>query len=216
MQSNYLDNQRGVALIAALSISVILFLAIMTFGYRAGVFTKSIRGEEVRSQQFYLDDMYLELLRAYLWDNDCAPPGWCSADFTALDSDAYYDVTSAILAGVLGNTDIVMTVPPAPATPQRKITLKYDTGDMVVTDLTVSPEREIDRYSPRVYLKTTSVPKVLEVMISAEQSSQQGKGIIEAAVIFALSCPQDYEQFGGCASKEGKTDEGINPAAVRN
>jgi len=103
-----IHNQHGVALIAAMGISLILMVVAIAIAYNVGIFTRATSIVKKKDQLVFSTEFGIEHLRFYLWESWCPPPSWggvnggfCGdSDVTgdvSLSSTAYSDMTNALL-----------------------------------------------------------------------------------------------------------------------
>jgi hypothetical protein len=83
-----IHNERGVALIAALGISLILMVVAIAIAYNVGIFTRITSTVKKRDQTVFTADYGLESLRYYLWESWCPPPQWGGLDGSLCEDGA--------------------------------------------------------------------------------------------------------------------------------
>jgi hypothetical protein len=83
-------NQKGVAIVAAIGVSLILMLVAIALSYKVGFFAKSTGIIKLKEQVDFVADLGLENFRFYLWDRKCYPPDWCAG----VGDNGYADVTA--------------------------------------------------------------------------------------------------------------------------
>lgn len=205
-------NDKGIALIAALGITLMLTLLALALAYRSGLFVATSRGMLVKSQDLYATEIALNEMRHYLWENDCVPPYWLclggvmnTNNTASPDYNRYLDYSAAVRG--LFSQHLKFTA--------GTVQITYgNTGDLVYETAT-SPAVEFDRYSHQVFAKATSVPKTINILSTSERPGQESRTIVEAALIFDDSS-YGYEQKNQSLSKGGFAGETIDTDGQAN
>ncbi|RMG04224.1 MAG: hypothetical protein D6726_03875 [Nitrospirae bacterium] len=213
------NNQSGVALIAALSISLILMVVAIAISYNVGIFSRATTTVERKDQNLFSASYGMEDLRYYLWESWCPPPRWggvngnfCS-DGTGDDNDLSSTAYSSVMSGILNkeyNSAHWNVVSPS----------STDFFVKLVGNIFFFRNSEYNAlYSYDIYAKKSNNPEILYALVSSVKSSKAftetsesefaTRTTVEAAIHFSVPCPDDYKQFGQCKSKEGETDESV-------
>ncbi len=222
-----IHNERGVALIAALGISLILMVVAIAIAYNVGIFTRITSTVKKKDQTVFTADYGLESLRYYLWESWCPPPQWGGLDGSLCEDGAgggnnipfpaYADLTPAMMGKsyyqnmakniyFTSNENLQFSFNQTP--PKGVIEMIKD--GVAVPGYT---------YDFSVFAKQSNNPEILYTMVSAVKRPASGfeanenrytdRVTIEAALHFSVPCPDDYKQFGQCKSKEGRSDEEV-------
>ncbi len=229
MLSRVKNDERGVALIASIGISLILMLVAFALAYRVGYFTKATYVSKKRDQAIYIADYGLESLRYYFWEQDCTPPDWCSANYRdTANPDAYVDFIS------LKENDTNNAVWFSSLIAESTLTAKDKDGNVIKTVthsidhtnetglVTMVSGSRTETYNYQIYTKGSATPDIVYALISAEKASGTEqkesefveRSSVEVAIFFSVPC-EDYKQFGQCRSKEGASRTGQISAEIQ-
>ena len=191
------SNERGIALVSALLITLILTLVVVALSYRVGLFTRGTREHVIKSQNLYTAEIGLNQARYTLMSKDCLPPNW-NACIPAINSSSFTNLSSSITS--------VFT------TPLPEFTLA---GEKFNLDLKGSLlHGTSDSYRYKVYAKTTNIPKVIEIMAVSERPGEQTQTAIDAGLIFTMTSGSGYKQEGQGMTREGLTVEPLGAGAA--
>lgn len=195
-----LKDEKGIALISALLITLILTLVVIALAYRVGLFSVGTREHVIKSQSVYTADAGLNKARYSLLEMDCMPPNW-NACIPGINSSTFVNISSSIKKAFKQNMQFTVG--------DQYIT--YNTSGEILRGTTALPNS--DNYKYEVHAKATNIPKVINVLVSAERAGQQTKTVIDAGLLFTLT-GNEYKQLGGVgADKAGVSGESLGNAA---
>jgi len=172
-----IKNQKGVALIASLAISLILMLVAIAISYRVGMFTRRTSVIEKKEQVDFATDYGLSLFRFYLWDRNCNPPEWGGQDGTycqgenqngtKLTENGYADVTSNLRVFPNGNSYISST---QITLSDNSVFAHHLSGSKGHIHFNWSkPNWGATTFDYSVFARKTKNPQILDVMVSANK-----------------------------------------------
>lgn len=191
----HLSNQRGIALIAALCISIVLMIFAFALVYRMATFLRMLATAREKNQSYYTAVAGTEQLRDRLRGGSCRPPDWCGLiGFAGNPTKAEYrDVT---LFAVLQ------------ASPARfpNTAEKSDTETLYTIYLKDNDEFDNDYISDSDEL-------VIAVVSSAGQ--EETRTTIEAGFLFDAEALSPYKQYGQSAGRKSATTEAGEISMVR-
>lgn len=192
-----LRNEKGIALITALMITLLLSLVIIALAYRVGLFSVGTREHVIKSQGIYTAEIGLNQARYFMMANDCLPPNWDSC-IPGINSTTFTNISSHL-----------KTVFPS-AMPE--ITVAGETFNL---DLTGSMTRNgNDTYGYKVYVKQTNIPKVINIMaVSERPNDESARTVIDAGLIYTKPLGSDYKQLGQGGTREGLSGETLGTGA---
>lgn len=225
-------DEKGIALIAAIGISLMLMLVAIAVAYRVGLFTQRSAILEKKDQLTFTADYGLETLRYYLWNRDCPPPTWCGAvsqenpntyinfirqvqtDQSITQTLKFDGMFSSQTVTVTDGTKTILTITHSIDGNSFRGNIDFDWTDPDKQDLT---------YQYSIYTRQSSTPDILYTMVSATriQGTEAGqeqvleRTTVEAAFYFSIPCPEDYKQFGQCKGKEGSSAESGITASIQ-
>lgn len=190
-------NERGIALISALLITLLLTLVVVALSYRIGLFTKGTRDHVIMSQNLYTAEIGLSQARYTLMASGCIPPN-LNACFPGINGTTFINLSSSIkgtFATKFGQDFI--KVGNETYNLDLAGTLNHNAGDS---------------YTYNVFVRTTNIPKVVEAMIVAErpageQSGHRPQTVIDAGLLYTAG--DEYKQLGGGKAREGLGKERI-------
>ncbi len=199
-----INSEKGVALVAALGISLILMFAIIAIAINAGFFSTTTKATRELDQLTFTSDYGIENYRYYLWNAGCAPPNWCNAL-----GDQYRSVVET-WGNLFNEQQIVINDTSAL---RHEIPPDSDSGQIIF--LKNGTPTEDGNYDYKVFAKTSPNPKILYVMSTAikrrsavlQEEEYTKRASIEVALHFSVPCAEDYKQFGQCPSKSGESKE---------
>jgi len=231
-------SEKGVILVAAMGISLIMMVATMAIMLNSGFFIETSGVTREMDQMTFTADFGLENYRYYLWDAWCAPPTWCRSlgpnnETQTIPTDQYIAVTRNLTKYGAGQTNLFK---------QQDVTIdsNYTLLHQILTNNTTNITKghvqfikggnqnsNYGRYDYRIFAKRGPNPKILYTMSSATKRKQAGdidsiseeryekRTTIEAALHFSIPCVEDYKQFGQCKEKQGESAEGNITGTVR-
>lgn len=196
-----ISNERGVALITALLITLLLTLVVVALSHRVGLFALGNRDHVIKSQNLYTAEIGLNQARYFMLANDCLPPNW-SACMPGINKTSFKNLSSSIKSA-FGTQMPAFTV--------AGETFNFNlSGGMT--------HGAADTYNYKVYAKETNIPKVINVMAVSERPGDQTQTVIDAGLIYTKPIGSDYKQLGQSGTREGLSGEslGADSTTVRS
>jgi hypothetical protein len=194
-----ISNEKGIAFVTALFITLLLTLVVIALSYRVGLFTRSTRDTVIKSQNLYTAEIGLNQSRYILMSKDCLPPNWgASSCLPGINDKSFINLSSSL------NSVFTRALP--------TVALADESYDLNLTG--VVAHGSSDTYTYKIYAKTTNIPKVVEIMAVAERTGDQTQTVIDAGVIYTKPLGTDYKQLGQGGSKEGLTGESVGSDAA--
>jgi len=177
-----LSDNKGIALVAAMGLTLILLVASIALVYRLTNYTRNLWTQAQKTQTYYTSSAGIEEVRDFLWNNSCIPPLWCGWLGKDLDQsnpnypdiDQYSNITlevTGVMSPVINNTTY-------------ELFLKDNNDD--------------DDYT------SDSDEVVLSLATSTAQN--ETRTTIEAIVIYTGS-DSEYKQFSQTSERRGYTLE---------
>lgn len=195
------SNERGIALVTALLITLLLTLVVVALSHRVGLFALGTRDHVIKSQNLYTAEIGLNQARYFLLAKDCLPPNWDACIPRIHDNSVNKNVFTNISAGM---KTIFGTQMPAFTVAGETFNFNLN-GSMT--------HGAADTYNYKVYAKETNTPKVLNVLTVAERPGDSTQTVIDAGVIYTTQRADCYKQLGGCGDREGLSAESLGTAA---
>lgn len=191
----HISNERGIALISSLLITLLMTLVVIALAYRVQMFSVGTRENIVKSQNTYTADIGLNQARYFFLDKECRPSTtnlqWhCGGDgtdigstFTEISNKFVNTYTQAITFTVAGQT----------FTYQPTASFTGASGET---------------HSYKVYAKINS-QLIINVVAVAERTGNTAQTVIDAGLLFDSHATADgnYAQKGQGADNAGKTKE---------
>ena len=72
-----MKNQKGIALVSAMGLTLVLLVTSLALIYRMSNFTKQLGTQNQKTQSYYAASSGIEEIRDFFWLNSCLPPLWC-------------------------------------------------------------------------------------------------------------------------------------------
>lgn len=193
-----LGNQKGIALITALLITLLLTLVVVALSYRVGLFSMGTRDHVIKSQSLYTAEIGLNQARYFLMAGDCLPPNFDKCDGLAqINSTTFTNISGAIKR-------VFTTSMPEFTVAGEKFNLNM-AGSL--------SHNGSDNYGYKVYVKTTNIPKVINVLAVAEKPGVTSQTVIDAGLIYTTPVGSGYKQAGQGGTREGISGESLGADA---
>lgn len=189
---NPVANERGVALITALLMTLILTLVVVSLAHRIGLFALGSREHVIKSQNLYTAEIGLNQARYFMLASDCLPPNW-SACMPGINKTTFKNLSGSIRAS-FGTQMPAFTV--------AGETFNFNLANGVTHGTT-------DTYNYKVYAKETNIPKVVNVMAVSERPGDSTQTVIDAGLIYTKPIGSDYKQLGQSGTREGLSGESL-------
>jgi hypothetical protein len=221
---NCIRSDRGIALVAAMGISLIVMAATIGIAINSGFFSRTTKTTEEVDQLRFVSDFGLENYRYYLWDQWCPPPTWCYSETDV--NGTTQEIPQNQYVSVMWNLRNSNMFPEQEIPISNTYSIKHhifknDTLNIVkghMHFLKNGVYTDGGNYDYRVFAKKGPNPETLYVVSTAMKRRKvsdvslpverfEKRGSIEAALHFSLPCAEDYKQFGQCPSKTGETGE---------
>jgi hypothetical protein len=91
LHSELIKDNRGIALVAVMGLTLVIMVASMAMIYRLTNFTINVGTQNQKIQTHYTATSGVEEVRDFLWNSSCIPPLWCGWLGMGLDpSDPNY------------------------------------------------------------------------------------------------------------------------------
>ncbi len=180
-------NERGIALVATLCLSLILLIFAIALAYRMATFLRMLGTAREKNQTYYTALTGTEQLRDRLRSSSCQPPDWCGLLGSAMDpgDPDYRDVT------------LFATLKSSPATFPDTLGMG-DTRTAYVLLLKDNDEFD-DNYS--------SDSDELIVAVSTSTGLDETRTSIETGLLFDAEALNPYKQFGQSSGRKSATAE---------
>lgn len=194
-------DERGIALVSALMISLLLTLVVIALAYRVGLFSVGTRQRVVKSQSLYTADLGLSQGRYFLMAKECAPPHW-NACIPGINDSTFTNISSGIRS--------VFPVPmPEFRVADQKVNLNL-AGSLI--------RNGNELFTYRILAKTTNIPKVVNLVVVSERPGAPSQTVIDAGLLFTKPLGSDYKQLGQGGTREGLSGEslGADSSTVRS
>lgn len=194
-----LSNEKGIALVSALLITLLLTLVVVALSYRVGLFTMGTRDQVIKSQNLYTAEVGLNQARYFLMAGDCIPPNFQSCSGLELINKNTFINMSTAVKNVFTSTMPEFTV----------------AGEKFKFNLSGNMTHGIsDSYDYKIYIKETNTPKVVNVLaVSGKPGSEQVRTVIDAGLIYTAPIGSGYKQAGQGGTREGISGESLGSAA---
>lgn len=180
------SNERGIALITSLLITLLLTMVVIALSYRIGLFSMGTRDKVVKSQSLYAAEIGLNQARYVLLGKDCVPPNW-SACLPGVNKNTFTNMSGSINS--IFNTSLPTYTVAGEQYSFSASSLTHGSGD---------------KYNYKVYAKVTNIPKVINIMaVSSRPNNEQAQTVIDAGIIFTMPLDQEYKQQGGGPARGG-------------
>jgi hypothetical protein len=153
------------------------------------------RDHVVKSQSLYTAEIGLNQARYFLMANDCLPPNFNACEGLKGITSTFTKISSSSISKVF-NTAI----------PEFTIGGEKYTVDLTGGNLTHGTS---DSYKFETYVKTTNIPKVINVMAVSSRTDTQTQTVIDAGLIYTKPIGSDYKQLGQGGSREGMAGESL-------
>ena len=195
-------NERGIALVTALLITLLMTLVVVALSYRVGMFSLGAREHVVKSQSIYTAEVGLNQARYALLSRDCIPPNW-GACLPGINDTKFTNISTSLrqVFTFSGQTD-------------KKMAFTVG-GKSIELDaarrLTLAG---LPAFNFNVYAKTTNIPKVINIIAVSDRSSEQVQTVIDAGLIFTKPIGSGYKQGGQDESKTGQSGESLGGDAT--
>ncbi|GFO64240.1 hypothetical protein M1B72_12445 [Geomonas paludis] len=190
-----LSGERGIVLVTALMITLLLTLVVIALSFRVGLFSIGTRGRMVKSQSVYTAQIGLNQARYFLLAKDCVPPHW-EACMAGVNTDQFTDISYDIKSVFSKSMPEIVVA-----------------GERYKLDLRGSVSHNgTDNYSYKVLAKTTNIPTVLNVVVVSEKQGGS-KTVVDAGLIFTKPVGGDYKQLGQGGTREGLSGETLGADA---
>lgn len=193
-----LSNEKGIALVTALLITLLMTLVVVALAYRVGLFTLGARDRVVKSQSLYTAEVGLNQARYFMMANDCLPPNW-NACVPGINKNTFKNISSN-LKMVFPNAMPEFTVAGEKFNFNLSGTMTHGTNDT---------------HNYKLYVKETNIPKVVNVMaVSDRPGNEQVKTVIDAGLIYTAPLGSGYKQAGQGGTREGISGESLGADAT--
>lgn len=188
-----LSNEKGIALISALLITLLLTLVVVALSFRVGLFTMGTRDHVIKSQNLYTAELGLNQARYFMMASDCLPPNW-DACIPGINKSTFTNISSNM-----------KTVFPS-SMPEFTVA-----GEKFNFNLRGAMAHGADdSYNYKVYVKETNIPKVINVIaVSERPGSEMVKTVIDAGLIYTTPLGSGYKQAGQGGTREGISGESL-------
>lgn len=180
-------NERGIALVATLCLTLILLIFAIALAYRMATFLRMLGTAREKNQTYYTALTGTEQLRDRLRSGSCQPPDWCGLLGSAEDpgNSDYRDVT---LFATLKSSPA-----PFPDVP--------DTGDTKTTyALLLKDNDEFDD-------NYRNDSDELIIAVSTATGPDETRTSIETGLLFDAEALNPYKQFGQSSGRKSATAE---------
>jgi len=190
-----LANEKGIALVTALMITLLLTLVVIALSHRVGLFTMGTRDHVIKSQNLYTAEIGLNQARYFLMAGDCIPPNFSSCPgLESINKSTFTNMSGAVKRVFTG------------AMPEFTVAgEKYNfnlTGNMT--------HGTGDSYDYKIYIKETNIPKVVNILaVSGQPGSELVKTVIDAGLIYTAPLGSGYKQAGQGGTREGISGESL-------
>lgn len=188
-----LNNEKGIALITALLITLLLTLVVIALSYRVGLFSVGTREYVVKSQNLYTAELGLNQARYFMMANDCLPPNW-NACVPGINKNSFTNISSNIKSVF--------------STSMPEINVGSEKFNINLTGSLSHGTNDTSNY--KVYVKETNIPKVVNVMAVADKpGNEMVKTVIDAGLIYTTPLGSGYKQAGQGGTREGLSGESL-------
>ncbi len=218
---NIYKDQKGIALIAAIGISLMLMLVAVAVAYRVGLFTERTSLFEKKDQLTFTADLGLEELRYYFWERGCVPPAWCGIGNSGVNS--YIDFINYVQNNnninqkfpnvFLQDNDTIGDNTTTVATVSHQIDSQNSVGRLTINWNILN--NRTDQYEYSIYTKPGNTPDILYVMVASKKVQNAGtqeqqvveRTTVEAALFY--SGEEEYAQEGQGKARTGTAEVSV-------
>lgn len=193
------SNDKGIVLVTALLLTLLITLVVVALSYRVGLFSMGTRDHVIKSQNLYTAEVGLNQARYFMMAGDCLPPNFSScAGLEKINKSTFTNISTAIKK-VFPNAMPEFTV----------------AGEKFNFNLNGSMTSGSNgTYNYKIYIKETNIPKVVNVMAVSERPGNEiVKTVIDAGLIYTKPLGSGYHQAGQGESREGISGESLGSAA---
>ncbi len=217
IKKQIIKDQKGVALISALGLSMVVLVASLGLILRLTNFSQSIRSQSQKNQTYYTAYSGIEEMREYFWNppvgSSCIPPFWCGFLGQDLNTDTfgknipeYSNITVDITCPISPTEDITCTNP-------KLVVGGYDTATYYTLHLMDNHDLDpggldytFDNDEVILILATATTTDP-SIAVSQMGSSFETRTSIEANIIYDGGDASGYKMGGQLATRESKTQE---------
>lgn len=199
-----LQNNKGIALVSALLITLLLSVVIATLAYRAGVFSKSARDNVLKSQNIYTAEIGLNQFRYFLMDTSCNAPSFeVCFDNLNTNIERLAKFNDGELVEVTEDVGAIFSSANEFSLLGEKLNIDLSSSDFKLNN---------SSYDYKIFIKKSPIPKVLNtVIVATHKGNEKSKTIIDAGIIDTYN--PDYKQAGQGRDRAGESAERIGDQA---
>jgi len=184
------ENEKGIALVTVLMLSLLISLIVIALAYRADMFSLGSRDHVIKNQNVYTAEIGLNKVRYFMLNKDCIPPNW-QVCMPGINENTFTNLSS--LTKQIFNQNVELELG------GKKIVLNSDNNISI----------DNQSYSYEILVRTTNIPKVVNVVINSKTPDKTGQATIDAGILFTKDISSEYKQFGQGGSRAGFAPESM-------